>query len=155
MLHAIIIFQSFWKKRISIFDTSFFTKLLCIFAIFNIIILNFGKKDLFSNISTKCFNQKKQFENFTAKTYNGFSLDPIQDGLSQDRSGMGGVQKTTSLESVTRILQWWNLTVISYTLPKKDQKISESGEYLLTSAASEISEFCYIKKHRYRLHFDT
>ena len=38
--------------KISTFNISFFTRLLCIFAIFNIIVLNFAKRTSFSNIST-------------------------------------------------------------------------------------------------------
>ena len=48
MLDTLTIFQSLRTiLRISKFDISFFTKLLCIFAIFTIIILNFGKKTFF------------------------------------------------------------------------------------------------------------
>ena len=51
MLEAIIIFQSFRTiLKIRTSDVSFFTRLLCIFAIFNIIILNFAKRTSFSNI---------------------------------------------------------------------------------------------------------
>ena len=53
MLDAIIIFQSFRTiLKISTSDVSFFTRLLCIFAIFNIIVLNFAKRTSFSNICT-------------------------------------------------------------------------------------------------------
>ena len=48
MLDTVIIFQSF---RI-ILNVSFFTRLLRIFAIFNITVLNFAKRTSFSNIGT-------------------------------------------------------------------------------------------------------
>ena len=49
-------------------------------------------------------------------------------------------------------------TVIPY--PKKIQKMYEPRDKPLISAdisifSPEISKFCYIKKYRYRLHFDT
>ena len=45
MLDILIVFQSFRTiLKISTSNVSFFTRLLCIFAIFNIIILNFAKK---------------------------------------------------------------------------------------------------------------
>ena len=53
MLDTVIIFQSFRTiLKISTSDVSFFTRLLCIFAILNIIILNFAKRTSFSNICT-------------------------------------------------------------------------------------------------------
>ena len=53
MLDTVIIFQSFRTiLKTSTSDVSFFTRLLCIFAIFNIIILNFAKRTSFSNICT-------------------------------------------------------------------------------------------------------
>ena len=48
MLDAVIIFQSFGI----ILNVSFFTRLLRIFAIFNITVLNFAKRTSFSNICT-------------------------------------------------------------------------------------------------------
>ena len=51
MLDTVIIFQSFKTiLKISTSDVSFFTRLLCISAIFNIIVLYFTKKTSFSNI---------------------------------------------------------------------------------------------------------
>ena len=53
MLDTVIIFQSFRTiLKVSTSDVSFFTRLLCIFAIFNMIILNFAKRTSFSNICT-------------------------------------------------------------------------------------------------------
>ena len=51
MLDRVKIFQSFRTiLKISTSDVSFFTRLLCISAIFNIIVLYFAKKTSFSNI---------------------------------------------------------------------------------------------------------
>ena len=51
MLDTVIIFQSFRTVlKISTSDVRFFTRLLCISVIFNIIALNFSKKTSFSNI---------------------------------------------------------------------------------------------------------
>ena len=53
MLDTVIIFQSFRTiLKISTSDVSFMTRLLCIFSIFNTIILNFSKRTSFSNICT-------------------------------------------------------------------------------------------------------
>ena len=52
------------------------------------------------------FQPEKTIWEFYCQNLQWFSpcsfIDPIQDGLSQDRSGMGGVEKTPSLKSVTR-----------------------------------------------------
>ena len=51
MLDNVIIFQSFGTiLKIGISYVSFFTRLLCIFAILNVIVLNFAKKTSFCNI---------------------------------------------------------------------------------------------------------
>ena len=53
MLHTVIIFHSFRTiLKISTSDVSFFTRLWCSFATFNIIIINFAKTTSFSNICT-------------------------------------------------------------------------------------------------------
>ena len=53
MLDTVIIFQYFRTiLKISTSDVTFFTRLLCVFAIFNIFILNFAKRTSFSNICT-------------------------------------------------------------------------------------------------------
>ena len=53
MSGTLIIFQFFRTiLKIRSSNVSFFTRLLCIFAIFNIIILNFAKRTSFSNIGT-------------------------------------------------------------------------------------------------------
>ena len=51
MLHTVITLQSFRTiLKISTSHVSFFTRILCVSAIFNIIILNFAKKTFFSSI---------------------------------------------------------------------------------------------------------
>ena len=56
MLDTVLIFQSFRTiLKHSTSDVSFFTGLLCIFVIFNIIVLNFAKKASFSNICRNVF----------------------------------------------------------------------------------------------------
>ena len=53
MLDTVTIFQSFRTiLKISTSNVTFFTRLLCIFAIFNISILNFAKRISFFNICT-------------------------------------------------------------------------------------------------------
>ena len=64
-----------------------------------------------------------------------------------------------SLESLTHILQWWNLAQL-YLTQRRCKKYMNHVTYPLSSTdinifSPEISKFCYIKKHRYRLHFDT
>ena len=60
MLDTVIIFQSFKTNlKISTSNVSFFTRLLCIFAIFNIIILNLAKRTSFSNICANVLIQRR------------------------------------------------------------------------------------------------
>ena len=64
-----------------------------------------------------------------------------------------------SLKSLTHILQWWNLAQL-YLTQRRCTKYMNHVTYPLSSTdinifSPEISKFCYIKKHRYRLHFDT
>ena len=64
-----------------------------------------------------------------------------------------------SLKSLTHILQWWNLAQL-YLTQRRCKKYMNHVTYPLSSTdinifSPEISKFCYIKKHRYRLHFDT
>ena len=74
MLDTVIIFQSFRTiLKISTSDVSFFTRLLCIFTIFSIIILNFAKRTSFSNICTNILILRQNLR-LTTKTYNGLPL---------------------------------------------------------------------------------
>ena len=64
-----------------------------------------------------------------------------------------------SLKSLAHILQWWNLAQL-YLTQRRCKKYMNHVTYPLSSTdinifSPEISKFCYIKKHRYRLHFDT
>ena len=52
------------------------------------------------------------------------------------------------------------MNIDSYALPKADPKNINYATHPLSSAdvsifSPEISNFCYIKKYRYRLHFNT
>ena len=63
-----------------------------------------------------------------------------------------------SLKSVTDIVQWWNLAHL-YLTKRRFKKYKNHVTQPLISAdisifSPEIRKFCYIKKYRYRLHFD-
>ena len=88
-------------------------------------------------------------------------LNPIQDGLFQGCSqiGEGGAFWPPSLKSATHILQWWNLAQL-YLTKGRSKKCINHVTHSLSSAdisifSPEISKFCYIKKHTYKLDFDT
>ena len=78
-------------------------------------------------------------------------------GLFGVTHGRGETQKAP-LKPVTQILngETWH----SYTLPKENpKKYINHVTYCLSSAdisifSTEISNFCYIKKYGYRLHFN-
>ena len=62
ILGTVIIFQCFRTiLKINLSDVSFFPKLLCIFAIFNIIVLNFSKKTSFFNSCRNVFILRQNF----------------------------------------------------------------------------------------------
>ena len=91
------------------------------------------------------------------------NFNPIQDGLSWACSwigeGGGGGKVPPSLKSVTHILQWSNLAQL-YLTQRSSKKYMNHVTHPLSSAdisifSPEISKFCYIKKYRYRLYFDT
>ena len=68
MLDTVIIFQSFRAiLKFSISNVSFFTRFLCIFAIFNIIVLNFAKRTSFSNICTNVLILRQNLRNLQPK----------------------------------------------------------------------------------------
>ena len=90
-----------------------------------------------------------------------FWLNPIQDGFFRCclRMGGGRGKKAPSRKSVTHILQWWNLAQL-YLTKRRSKKLYDHVTHPLSSAdknifSPQISKFCYIKKYRYRLHFDT
>ena len=87
-------------------------------------------------------------------------FNPIQDGLFPGCSRMGGCKKSNPLWNLSHISyndQTWH----SYTLPKVDPKnnMNHVTHSLISAEISifspEINKFCYIKKYRYRLYFDT
>ena len=78
-------------------------------------------------------------------------------GIFEAAHGCGG-QKGPSRICNTYPTMMKLVTFIRYL--KKIQKYMNHVTHPLTSAdisilSSEISKFCYIKKYRYRLHFDT
>ena len=87
------------------------------------------------------------------------SFNPIQDGLFRGCSRMGELFGPSSLKSVTHILQWWNLAQLYLTWGRPKKYINHVTHPLISAGISifspEISKFCYIKKYRYRLDFDT
>ena len=81
-------------------------------------------------------------------------------GLLMDEGGGGGAKKPPALKSGSHPNdETWH----SYTLPKKEDPKNIPMNYLthplssadITIFSPEISKFCYIKKYRYRLYFDT
>ena len=70
-----------------------------------------------------------------------------------------GAKKPPSLKSVTYVLQEWNLAQLYFTW-RRSKKYVNHVTHPLSSAdfrifLLEISKFCYFKKYRYRLYFDT
>ena len=89
-----------------------------------------------------------------------FFFNPLQDGHFRGCSRMGGPKSSPPLPKIChRYPTMMKLaTVIPYL--KKIRKIYDHMTHTLSSAdisifALEISKFCYIKKYKYRLHFDT
>ena len=88
-----------------------------------------------------------------------WSFNPIQDGLFRGCSRMRGPKSPPSLKSGTDILQWWNLAQL-YLTQRRSEKHMNHLTHPLSSAdisifSPEINKFCYVKKYRYRLYFDT
>ena len=82
-------------------------------------------------------------------------FDSMQDGLFWDCSWIRGRQKDlppNNLSHISYIDETWH----SNTLPKKEPKniwiMWHTHWVFLTSVGT--SEFCYIKKYMYKLHFD-
>ena len=89
------------------------------------------------------------------------SFNRIQDGLFSGclRMEGGGAESPLSLKSVTHILSWRNLAEL-YLAQGRFRKYINHVTHPLSSPdisifSPEISKFCYIKKCRYRLDFDT
>ena len=74
---------------------------------------------------------------------------------------VGGDKKTPLLKDYHTYPTMMKLgTIIPYLMRIKKKKCINHLTHLLSSAdisifSLEISKFCYIKKYRYRLHFDT
>ena len=85
-------------------------------------------------------------------------INPIHNGPFWGCSRMVGPRRAPYLKSGTHILQWWNLAQL--ILPKEDPKsiwITWHSPWVLLRLAffhCKFSKFGYIKKYRYRLHFD-
>ena len=96
-----------------------------------------------------------------------FNFNAIQDGIFWGCSRMAGRRGAKMPpppapilpKSVTHILQWWNLAYL-YVTQRRSKKDMNHVIHPLSSAgisnfSPKISKFCYIKKYRNRLHFDT
>ena len=88
------------------------------------------------------------------------TFNPIQHGHFRGYWRMGGGPKRPPLPRICHTYPTMMKlgTIIPYL--KKIQKLYQSRDTPLSSAdisifSREISKFCYIKKYRYRLHFDT
>ena len=88
-------------------------------------------------------------------------FNPVQDGLLRGCSLMEGgrAKRPPSLKPVTHILQWWNFAQL-YLTQRRFKNYVNHVTYHLSSAdisifSPVISKFCYMKKYRYRLYFDT
>ena len=88
-------------------------------------------------------------------------FNPVQDGLLRGCSLMEGgrAKRPPSLKPVTHILQWWNFAQL-YLTQRRSKKYMNHVTHPLSSAdisifSPKISKFCYIKKYRFRLDFDT
>ena len=71
---------------------------------------------------------------------------------------MGGSKRPPSLNSVTYILQWWNLVELYLTSSRSRKHMNHLTHLLVFADISvflpKTSKFCYIKKYRHRLHID-
>ena len=84
-----------------------------------------------------------------------WSLNPIQDGLFWSCSRMGGGQKR-SPGPLSKICQTYHAMMKFRSFEKYVNHVTHSLSSVDISIFSlEISKFCYIKKYRYRLYFDT
>ena len=68
-------------------------------------------------------------------------------------------RRTQLLKSVTNILQCWNLAQSCFTLRRSKRHINHATHSMHSADISifspKISNFCYIKKNDYRLHFNS
>ena len=86
-------------------------------------------------------------------------FNPIQDGLFGAAHGWGRQKiPLPKISDTMNILQWSNLEWLYFT-QRRSKIYVNHVTHLLSSACIiifllEISKFCYIKKYRYRLHFE-
>ena len=110
------------------------------------------------NVKKMCFVRATCMEKVSryTKIMSKDTFNPIQDGLFRGCSRMEGAP---SLKSVKHILQWWNLAQLCFTQRRSKKYMNHVTHPLNFAGISifsrDISKFCYIKKYRYRLHFDT
>ena len=111
------------------------------------------------------------FEDFISKSLdqcskwtfllNSTTFNPFQDGHFWGCSQIAHPlpkKCPTSLKPVSHILKWWKLAQL-YITYRGSKKCINHVKHRLSSAdismfSLEINKFCYIKKHRYRMHFD-
>ena len=91
----------------------------------------------------------------------------VVTGLLLNLFGMGFFEaahewlakKASSLKSVTYILQWWNLAQLCFTQRRSEKYMNNVTHFwvllISTFFLLEISKFCYFKKYKYRLYFNT
>ena len=88
------------------------------------------------------------------------TFNPIQDGSLSGllTDGRGGVKRLPTLKSVTYFPTMITLGTVTIYLKKIKKYINHVTHALsfagMSIFSSEISNFCYIKKYRYRLHFN-
>ena len=98
-------------------------------------------------------------ENFEKLWFKFECFNSIQDGLFRGCSRMREGQKEAhSLKYVKHILQWWNVTQLCRTWRRSKNYMKHVTKPVNSADISifspEINKFCYIKRYRYRLHFD-
>ena len=93
---------------------------------------------------------------FTTQQMDSFYFNPIQDGSFRGCSRMEGAKRPLFLKYVTYILKGLCI-VVPYLKKIKNIYITwhpmSSADISIFSL--KISNFCYVKKYRYRSHFDT
>ena len=133
----------------------------------------FSRKPLFNNLTgflekllevfffwaQQSWENKKNWgysEKHMQLTYSGWTFFGAAHGSGGEG---GGAKRPPFLKSVAHILQWWNLAQL-YLTQRRSKKYMNHVTHPLSSAdisifSPEINKFCYIKKYRYRLYFDT
>ena len=105
-------------------------------------------------LSRRFFSGWLNCETWFQNSVNLFQDGPFQGCLRKMGGGQGKKAYLPKICQTSYKDENWH----SYNLPKEDPKIHESRDTPLSSAdiifSPEISKFCYIKKYKYRLHFD-